>query len=110
MPEPLAGPARVGILISRNHCWAINLQRRPIRNNCRMERNLSINLNRRSFIRQGSSLLAAAHADSLLRDARAAGSVPVGLALSSVDDELAKDKQGTLRAVAQMGYQAVDFF
>ena len=37
-------------------------------------------------------------------------SIPVGLELYSVRDELQKDPQGTVRAVAQMGYQAVEFY
>jgi sugar phosphate isomerase/epimerase len=36
--------------------------------------------------------------------------IPVGLELYSVRDSLAKDLPGTLRAVAKMGYQAVEFF
>ena len=37
-------------------------------------------------------------------------SIPVGLELYSVRDELQKDPQGTVRAVAQMGYQVVEFY
>lgn len=37
-------------------------------------------------------------------------SIPVGLELYSVRDELKKDPQGTVRAVAEMGYQAVEFY
>jgi sugar phosphate isomerase/epimerase len=36
--------------------------------------------------------------------------VPVGLELYSVRDELAKDLVGTVRAVAKMGYEVVEFF
>ena len=36
--------------------------------------------------------------------------IPVGLELYSVRDELAKDLPATLRAVAKMGYQVVEFF
>jgi sugar phosphate isomerase/epimerase len=36
--------------------------------------------------------------------------VPVGLELFSVRDELAKDLPGTVRAVAKMGYEVVEFF
>ncbi|MEJ7616876.1 MAG: sugar phosphate isomerase/epimerase family protein [Pyrinomonadaceae bacterium] len=36
--------------------------------------------------------------------------VPVGLELFSVRDELAKDLMGTVRAVAKMGYEEVEFF
>ena len=43
--------------------------------------------------------------------AAAAGkNLPVGLELFSVRDELAKDDVGTVRAVAKMGYQVVEFF
>jgi sugar phosphate isomerase/epimerase len=37
-------------------------------------------------------------------------SIPVGLELYSVRDELKKDPEGTIRAVAQMGYQPVEFY
>src|SRR5215470_14034545 len=36
--------------------------------------------------------------------------VPVGLELYSVRDELAKDLPGTVRAVAKMGYEIVEFY
>src|SRR5499433_798509 len=36
--------------------------------------------------------------------------IPVGLELYSVRDELAKDLMGTVRAVAKMGYEVVEFF
>ena len=36
--------------------------------------------------------------------------IPVGLELYSVRDELAKDLNGTVTAVAKMGYQVVEFF
>ena len=39
-----------------------------------------------------------------------AGSLPIGLELYSVRDNLNKDLAGTIRAVAQMGYQAVEFY
>jgi sugar phosphate isomerase/epimerase len=42
--------------------------------------------------------------------ARAAKSIPVGLELYSVRGELKKDPEGTVRAVAQMGYQCVEFY
>ena len=41
---------------------------------------------------------------------RAAGAVPVGLELYSVRDALAKDLHGTVRAVAKMGYEVVEFY
>src|SRR5467141_942598 len=42
--------------------------------------------------------------------ARAAKSIPAGLELYSVRNELKKDPEGTVRAVAQMGYQGVEFY
>lgn len=36
--------------------------------------------------------------------------LPVGLELYSVRDELAKDLMGTVRAVAKLGYEAVEFY
>src|ERR1700680_2200138 len=36
--------------------------------------------------------------------------IPVGVKLDSVRDELAKDAPGTVRAVAKMGYEVVEFF
>ncbi|MBX3279016.1 MAG: sugar phosphate isomerase/epimerase [Acidobacteria bacterium] len=36
--------------------------------------------------------------------------IPVGIELYSVRDELAKDLMGTVRAVAKMGYEVVEFF
>lgn len=43
-------------------------------------------------------------------DARATTSIPVGLELYSVREELKRDLQGTVRAVAAMGYQCVEFY
>ena len=66
-------------------------------------------LSRRSFL----ALAASASAASLtLRTspAFAAKRVPVGLELYSVRDELAKDLMGTVRAVAKMGYEVVEFY
>jgi sugar phosphate isomerase/epimerase len=45
-----------------------------------------------------------------LRLASAAAKAPVGLELYSVRDELTKDLQATVRAVAKMGYQVVEFY
>jgi sugar phosphate isomerase/epimerase len=42
--------------------------------------------------------------------AAAAATIPVGLEMYSVRDELAKDPQGTVRAVAAMGYQGLEFY
>jgi len=42
--------------------------------------------------------------------ARAAASVPVGLELYSVREALKRDAFGTVRAVAQMGYECMEFY
>src|SRR3981081_4299196 len=42
--------------------------------------------------------------------ARGATSIPTGLELYSVREGLKKDPEGTVRAVAQMGYQGVEFY
>ena len=60
-------------------------------------------LSRRSFLAMSATLPWALRAV-------AAGSIPVGLELYSVRDALAKDPDGTVRAVAQMGYQVVEFY
>jgi len=39
-----------------------------------------------------------------------AKTIPIGLELYSVRDALQKDPQGTVRSVAQMGYQVVEFY
>ncbi len=54
------------------------------------------------------SLLAGAAA--LPFAAKAAGKVPIGLELYSVRDELAKDAPATVRQVAKMGYEVVEFY
>ncbi len=64
------------------------------------------NISRRSFI-----AISAALPWALSRVASGlAASNPVGLELYSVRDELQKDPEGTVRAVAQMGYQCVEFY
>jgi sugar phosphate isomerase/epimerase len=42
--------------------------------------------------------------------ARASTSIPVGLELYSVRETLKKDSEATLRAVAEMGYEGVEFY
>src|SRR4030088_495520 len=42
--------------------------------------------------------------------ARASAAIPVGLELYSVRNELKKDPEATVRTVAQMGYQGVEFY
>lgn len=60
-------------------------------------------LSRRSFLAFSATLPWAV-------SARAVKSIPVGLELYSVREELKKDLEGTVRAVAQMGYQGVEFY
>jgi sugar phosphate isomerase/epimerase len=64
----------------------------------------SIALSRRSFLAMSAMLPWA------LKSAAASSPIPVGLELYSVRDALKKDPEGTVRAVAQMGYQAVEFY
>ena len=60
-------------------------------------------LTRRMFLAASATLpYAFAHA--------AASKIPVGLELYSVREALEKDPEGTVRAVAQMGYQCVEFY
>jgi len=65
----------------------------------------SMRLSRRTFLAHASAALPFAG-----RLAQAARAVPVGLELYSVRGELAKDPVGTVRAVAKMGYQVVEFY
>lgn len=58
-------------------------------------------LSRRSFLASSAAALAMA---------APAKAVPVGLELYSVRDQLKADLSGTLKAVAKMGYQGVEFF
>src|SRR5882762_8448079 len=60
-------------------------------------------LSRRSFLAFSATLPWAF-------SAHAAKSIPVGLELYSVREELKKDPEDTVRAVAQMGYQGVEFY
>jgi sugar phosphate isomerase/epimerase len=56
------------------------------------------------------SFLALAGAAPLTFTAPKSRRVPIGLELYSVRDELAKDLIGTVRAVAKMGYEIVEFY
>jgi len=62
-------------------------------------------VSRRSFL-----ALAGALPFALKGSAAAQAKVPVGLELYSVRDELTKDLTGTVRAVAKMGYEVVEFY
>jgi sugar phosphate isomerase/epimerase len=64
---------------------------------------MTTNLTRRSF-------LAAASAGAAAAKARAAARYPVGLELYSVRNSLQRDLMGTVRAVAKMGYELVEFY
>ena len=64
---------------------------------------VSRTLSRRSFVAFSATLPWAF-------SARAARSIPVGLELYSVREELKKDPEDTVRVVAQMGYQGVEFY
>ena len=64
---------------------------------------LNDKISRRSF-------LALASAIPLVSAAQKTKRVPVGLELYSVRDQLKQDLPGTLRAVAKMGYEGVEFF
>ena len=62
-----------------------------------------MSLNRRHFLALSAALPWAL-------SARVSASIPVGLELYSVRGELKKDPAATVRAVAQMGYQVVEFY
>ena len=61
-------------------------------------------LTRRSFLAMSAMLPLA------LRVQASSSSIPVGLELYSVRNALKQDIEGTVRAVAQMGYQCVEFY
>ena len=65
------------------------------------------NFSRRAFLAMSATLPWAFRG---LAAAATSASIPVGLELYSVRDDLQKDPEGTVRAVAQMGYQAVEFY
>jgi sugar phosphate isomerase/epimerase len=56
------------------------------------------------------SFLGAMAAAPLVAAASASKSIPVGLELYSVRDDLTKDLMGTVRGVARMGYKCVEFY
>src|SRR3974390_2412580 len=65
--------------------------------------NMSSLMSRRSFLALSAMV-------PFALQARGATTMPVGLELYSVRDELQRDLQGTVRAVAGMGYQFVEFY
>ena len=56
------------------------------------------------------SFLAAAAATPLALAAPAGKNIPVGIELYSVRDEMTKDTLATVRAIAKMGYEVVEFY
>jgi len=66
------------------------------------------NFSRRSFLATSAALPWALR--GVASGLTASSSIPVGLELYSVRDELQKDPFATVRAVAQMGYKAVEFY
>jgi len=65
------------------------------------------NVSRRSFLAISAALPWALRAVAF---GQRSESIPVGLELYSVRDELKKDPHGVVHAVAEMGYQAVEFY
>ncbi|MCX6633001.1 MAG: sugar phosphate isomerase/epimerase, partial [Candidatus Solibacter sp.] len=56
------------------------------------------------------SFLAAAAAAPLALAAPAGKSIPIGIELYAVRDEMTKDTMATVRAIAKMGYEVVEFY
>lgn len=65
---------------------------------------------RRDFIALAGLAALAPSLTSFGNDPKVRGKYPIGLELYSVRDELAKDLPGTLRTVAKMGYEVVEFY
>jgi sugar phosphate isomerase/epimerase len=63
-----------------------------------------MSLTRRSFVALSAALPWA------LKASAASKCIPIGLELYSVREALKKDLEGTVRAVAQLGYQCVEFY
>src|SRR5215469_17807262 len=64
------------------------------------------NFSRRSFLARSAALPWALRGLA----SPTAKTIPIGLELYSVRDALQKDPQGTVREVAKMGYQVVEFY
>jgi len=64
-------------------------------------------MTRRAFLMTTAAMASSALAAEAVAKRRR---LPVGLELYSVRDELAKDLRGTVRAVAKMGYEVVEFY
>lgn len=67
-------------------------------------------LTRRSFLRLSAAAVAVSVAGHSANAQEKVKRVPIGLELYSVRDELQKDLMGTVRAVAKMGYEVVEFY
>ena len=67
---------------------------------------MTLTLSRRSFLAISAGLPWAVRSLA----AASSSSIPVGLELYSVREELKKDPEGTVKAVGKMGYQAVEFY
>ncbi|HEY3972857.1 MAG TPA: sugar phosphate isomerase/epimerase [Candidatus Sulfotelmatobacter sp.] len=65
------------------------------------------NFSRRSFLAASAVLPWALRG---IASSAASSSIPVGLELYSVREALKQDSEGTVRAVAKMGYQVVEFY
>jgi sugar phosphate isomerase/epimerase len=61
-------------------------------------------LSRRSFLLMSAALPWA------FRAYGTSSSIPIGIEMYSVRDQLKQDPEGTVRAIAQMGYQGLEFF
>src|SRR6476659_8705003 len=61
-------------------------------------------ITRRSFVALSAALPFALRAHAFT------SSIPIGLELYSVREALKQDPEGTVRAVAQLGYQCVEFY
>src|SRR5450432_281884 len=66
------------------------------------------NLSRRSFLALSAAMPWAFR--GMAFSSPASKAIPVGLEMYSVREGLKKDPEGTVRAVAQMGYQDVEFY
>jgi sugar phosphate isomerase/epimerase len=71
-----------------------------------------MSLTRRSFVAVSAMLPWAlkAHASASSKSKSKSEDIPIGLELYSVREALKKDLEGTVRAVAQLGYQCVEFY
>src|SRR5438477_10489854 len=66
------------------------------------------NFSRRSFLAMSAALPWALR--GVASGLPSSSKIPIGLELYSVRDSLKKDPEGTVRAVAKMGYQGVEFY